>query len=56
MYQHVLYNGNIKNVVCYGINKYDNLSGVGTTHAEIDAINHLPPQFNKKKSSQSKAK
>ena len=37
------------NVLSYGINKYDNPRGVGTTHAEIDAINHLPPQSNKKK-------
>jgi len=36
-------------IVSYGMNKYDNKRGFGTTHAEIDAINHLPPQPNKKK-------
>ena len=29
------------------MNKYENKKGYGTTHAEIDAINHLPPQPNK---------
>jgi len=31
-------------VLSYGVNKYNNKRGVGTTHAEIDAINHLPPR------------
>ena len=31
------------------MNKYENKKGYGTTHAEIDAINHLPPQPNKHK-------
>jgi hypothetical protein len=36
--------GRILNVMSYGINMYDNTRGVGTTHAEANAINNLPPR------------
>ena len=30
------------NIISYGINKYDNKRGIGTTHSEEDAIYNLP--------------
>ncbi|MFM7986635.1 MAG: hypothetical protein ACKPKO_45700, partial [Candidatus Fonsibacter sp.] len=31
-------------VLSYGINAYDNTRGVGSTHAEMNAIANLPPR------------
>ncbi len=36
--------GRILNVLSYGINTYNNNRGVGTIHAEANAINNLPPR------------
>ncbi len=41
--------GHILKVLSYGINTYNNPWGVGTIHAEANAINNLPPHSNKKK-------
>ena len=35
--------GRALKVLSYGINMYDNTRGVGTTHAEANAIKNLPP-------------
>ena len=34
--------GNVFNVLSYGINKFGSNKNDKTTHAEVDAINHLP--------------
>ena len=36
--------GRIFKVLSYGINMYDTTRGVGTTHAEANAIANLPPR------------
>ena len=47
--RYVIKNGNILNVLSYGINRYDNVRNEGTTHAEINAINNLIPHSANKK-------
>ena len=41
--------GRVLNVLSYGINMYDISRGAGTTHAEANAINNLPPRPNNRK-------